>query len=899
MGTYRLQTLFHPNSVAIVGASTRPESLGGAVLKMIIEGGFEGEIYPVNPHYSEISGRKCFKSLKSFLPVPDLVIVTTPAVSVPSVIEDAIEAGAKVAIILTAGLGKGSGSLAQQTLQIARKAGLRLVGPNCLGVLAPGAKLNASFARRLPKAGSLALVTQSGAVAAGVVEWAVERDIGFSGIVSIGDAIDVDFGDCLDYFAEDPNTKAILLYIEAVTDARKFMSAARKASRVKPVIILKSGRHVEAASAASTHTGALAGIDAVYDAAFRRAGCLRVLDLDELFAAAETLATQPLFSGERLAILTNGGGLGVLSVDKLMDMGGKLAALSPETVNSLNKVLPVTWSKSNPVDIIGDATAERYGKALSALMEDTANDAILVLNCPVALSPPMEAAKIVIDIVSREPKRARGNRPVFSFWMGSDPALRRTFEAAGIASFESESHALQGFMHLVNYQRRKHELAESVEPDRIHIQPDQKRANAAIKAASNDAREWLNPVEVASLLESYGISTVPVLSASDAAGAIAAAAPILAKGKTCVVKINSKDITHKSDVDGVRLGLSSSQAVGEATQYILENARRLRPSAQIDGVTVQPMILRPKARELIVGVTIDPAFGPVLLVGHGGTAVELIDDKAIALLPVNLLQARNLISRTRISRLLKGYRNVPPVRIEAVEDILLRVSQLVEDMPQIIGIDFNPLLVDEEDAVAIDARVQITLPSAGQSTVTVRQRFAIRPYPRELESRIQLENGKGILLRPLKPEDEKRLLEMLTHVSQEDMRFRFFNITKTLDRGIIARLTQLDYAREMALVAMDEENHSMLGVVRLHGDANGEMAEYAILVRSDFQGRGLGSKLMLRMIEVARKLGYCHLTGSVLADNHKMLGFCKAFGFTVDDQSDGELKMTRLKLIKE
>ncbi len=896
MGTYRLESIFSPNSVAVVGASPNLSSLGGAVFQMIVKGGFDGKIMPINPHHADISGFCCYPKLKSLPLAPDLLVVATPANTVPSIIQQATEAGVKAAIILTAGLGKGIGSLASQTLQIARGSGLRLIGPNCLGVLSPAAKLNASFARRLPAGGPLALITQSGAIAAGVVEWASERNLGFSGVVSIGDAIDVDFGDCLDYYAEDANTRAILLYVEAISDARKFMSAARKASRVKPVVVIKSGRHAEAAKAASTHTGAMAGSDAVYDAAFRRAGCLRVLDLDELFAAAETLATQPLFHGDRLAILTNGGGLGVLAVDKLMDLGGRLASLSPGTVEALDRVLPTIWSHANPVDIIGDAPPDRYAKAVTALLEDKENDAILVMNCPVALTNPKEAAQAVTEAAIGDRKQNNDNKPIFSFWMGADATQRADFEKAGIPSYESEAHALQGIMHLVQYRRRHTALMQTSLPLSHQILPDRKRAKVSIATALADNRQWLSPVEIADLLDAYGIPTTPILLAKSAAEASEASKPILAAGQACVVKIQSRDISHKSDVDGVRLNLATAEAVETATNDILARARRLCPTARIEGVTLQPMIFRPQARELIAGVTTDATFGPLILFGQGGTAVELIDDKALSLLPVNLNQIQELIARTRVSKLLKGYRNVPPANMAAVEEILMRISRLVEDNLEVVGLDLNPLLVDADGAIAIDARVQVVDPDKGSEARTPGGRFAIRPYPRELEHYVQLETGERLLIRPMRPEDETSLKDMLEHVSQTDMRMRFFNVTKKLDRTLIARLTQLDYAREMALVAIDPATQNMLGVARLYGDANHVRAEYAILVRSDWQGRGLGYHLMQQLINFAKDEGYHCLEGQILADNQKMLKFCRAFGFLVEPATTGDARLSRLIL---
>jgi len=891
MSTYRLHKLFEPASVAVVGASPRHGALGGVVLRALQQGGYTGTLTAVNPKHDRVLGVPCVASLGRLGAGPDLVIVTTPPHAVAGVIEDAIRASAQTAIVLTAGLGHGPGSVIDGIRLGAREAGLRLVGPNCLGVLAPRAGLNASFARQLPQPGQVALLSQSGAVAAGVVEWAIRRDIGFSGIVSLGDAVDVDVGDCLDYFAEDPATKVIVLYVEAITDARKFLSAARKAARIKPVIVLKAGRHAEGARAAATHTGALAGSDLVYDAAFRRAGCLRVFDLDELFTVVTTLAVQKPFAGERLAILTNGGGLGVLAVDRLEDVGGKLAAVTPDTLAALDQVLPATWSRANPVDIIGDAPAERYRLAMDAILADPANDAVLVMNCPTALTSAGDAAAAVIAAAHE----ASGKRPCFAVWLGSGPEQKRLFEDAGIACYETEAQAVAGITQFMTLHREGAALLQIPPSLPDGILPDRDKARSAIHSAVVEARAWLNPVEVSDLLAAYGVNATPVRFARDGRAAGIIAKEFLAGGAGCVVKIQSRDIVHKSDVDGVRLGLTSPQAVQQAADDILARARSLRPEARIDGVTIQPMILRPNARELIIGVAVDPTFGPVILFGHGGTAVEVINDKAMALLPLDLAQARALIAGTRVSRLLRGYRNVPAADAERVANLLVRVSRLIEDHQEIIGIDLNPVLADETGAVALDARVQISAPAPAGAVM--RQCFAIRPYPRELEAVTTLRDGATLGIRPLRPTDAHAVAEMLRRCSLSDLLMRFFAAMQSVDMVLIARLTQLDYAREMAFVAIDPASHDILGVARLHGDANHETAEYAIIIRSDQQGRGIGHDLMTRLICFATAEAYRAITGQVLAENHRMLAMCRKLGFDIQPGRIGDSTlMVRLSL---
>jgi acetyltransferase len=895
VGTYRLDTLFHPRSIAVVGASDKSDSIGCVVIRKLVEGGFTGVITPINPKYEIVAGIKCFSALSQSGIAHDLVIIAIPAQSVPRAVADAVSLGCKTAIILTTGLGQGTGSLADDVLTTARAVGLRLVGPNCLGVLSPFANMNASFATRLPPAGSLALVSQSGAIAAGIVEWAEKHHVGFSGIVSVGEAIDVDFADCLDHFAEDRSTQAILLYIESIRDARKFMSAARRAARIKPVIVLKAGRHAEGAKAAATHTGALAGSDAVYDAAFQRAGCVRVMDLDELFRAAETFAMQASFPGDRIAILTNGGGLGVLAVDRLMDLGGNLAQLSPQTLEALNVVLPPTWSHSNPVDIIGDATPDRYAKALACLANDKGCAAILVMNCPTGVSSSHDAAVAVIEAV----KALRRNRlkpvPVFACWLGMHDDQQKLFREAGIACFYTEAEAVSGIMQLVQDRRQREQLAQAIPHLPAAIAPDRASSTDVIRRVATEGRTWLSPVEVSALLKAYGIAATPVVQASDPEGAAKAAEQFLSVG-ACVVKLLSPDITHKSDVDGVRLNLANAESVQTAAENIIERARRLRPDARIDGVTVQPMIVRPKARELIAGIAVDPTFGQVILFGHGGTAVEVINDKALSLLPLNIAQAHELIDRTRISRLLKGYRNVPAADTAAVAETLVRLSRLVEDTPEIVGLDLNPLLVDETGILAVDARIEINPLQANQTAKALRARFSVRPYPRELEVNIRVPKGTELLIRPLRPDDEDALAKMLKHVTPDDVRLRFFNPRKTMDRALIARLTQLDYARDMAFVAIDPVNHAILGVVRLMGDANRENGEFAILIRSDHQQQGLGTELMRRLLSFAALEGYHRIHGSVLSENRNMLDFCKGLGFELRQSAEPGITLAQLIL---
>ncbi|MCC7348207.1 MAG: acetate--CoA ligase family protein, partial [Variibacter sp.] len=648
MSTYRLDRLFRPRSVALVGASPRPGSLGRIVFDKLREAGFAGPLHVVNPSHAEIDGAPTVPNLSALPTPPDVIVVTAPARAVPGIVAEAGERGVAAAVIISSGLGHGPGTLADATLQAARARGVRLVGPNGLGLIVPPAKLNASFAGRMPATGDLAVISQSGAIAAGFVEWAAQRSVGFSAIVSIGDAVDVDFGDLLDYFAQDARTRAILLYIEQIRSVRKFMSAARIAARIKPVLVMKSGRHAQGARAAATHTGALAGSDEVYAAAFRRAGLLRAFDLDEMFAATETLDRLRPFSGRRLAILTNGGGLGVLAVDRLVDLGGTVADLSAETRTKLDAVLPAGWSHGNPIDIIGDADGARYAAALEILLDDPANDAVLVMNVPTALASAPDAARAVVDVVSgKKPAYGRG-KPVLATWLGDDRTASAAFEAASIPSYANEAEAVRGFMHLVQYREVTDALMETPPSLPEAFQPDVATARAVIAEALAAGRTWLDPLAISHILRAYGIPAASVVLARTPEEAEREAAPLLDAGGGVVVKILSPDIVHKSEVGGVRLNLTTAKAVRAATEEILAAAVAARPDARLTGVTLHPMVVRPKARELIAGVADDPTFGPVIVFGRGGTAVEVINDKALALPPLDLKLARELIGRTRV-----------------------------------------------------------------------------------------------------------------------------------------------------------------------------------------------------------------------------------------------------------
>jgi len=892
MSIRNLDVLFHPASIALIGASKKPRSIGAVLAHNLFNAGFDGPIMPVNPHERAIEGVLAYPSIEALPLVPDLAVIATPPRTVPDIVADLGARGTRTAVVITAGfaeLGEEGERLQQAMLDASRPHTMRIVGPNCLGVMVPGHGLNAGFAQRQAPAGDLAFVSQSGAVLTSVLDWASARGIGFSHMVSLGGMADVDFGDLLDYLATDRHTRAILLYVEAITHPRKFMSAARAAARSKPVVVIKSGRSAGAAKAVRSHTGALAGADAVYDAAFARAGMLRVETLDELFAAVATLGSGLKVSGDRMAIVSNGGGIGVLATDTLVTAGGQLAELSPETIGRLDEALPRTWSRANPVDIIGDAPGERYAAALEAVLADKGNDAVLVLNCPTAVAEPADAARATVEVA------ATHRRPVLTSWLGETAAAeaRRLFAEHRIPTYDTPSEAVRAFMHLVRY-RRHQDMLRQVPPSIAEsFEPDIPRAQAVIEKALNEERAWLSEVEAKDVLDAYAIPVVPttVVTAPDEAARVAQS-----MGRPVALKILSPDITHKSDVGGVMLGIADPWSVHETARAMLANVAAARPDARIEGLTVQPMADLAHAFELIVGVTDDPTFGPVILFGHGGTAVEVLRDQALALPPLNLNLAHQQIQATRIHALLQGYRDRPAVALDDIALTLVKIAQMVADLDHVAELDINPLLAGPDGVLALDARIHVAKPRQRGPA-----RLAIRPYPKELEKPIRLPDGATFLLRPIQPEDAPALRGMVEKwTDADDRRLRFFTSFKTLAPELCARLTQIDYEREMALVAVDTERpfeEAFCGVVRISADPDRERAEYAVLVRSDMKGRGLGTALMNEIIEYARAQGIGELFGSVLRENRTMLDIAERLGFERRaDTGDPEVVEVRLPL---
>ena len=866
MSVRHLDRLLEPTSICVVGASDRAGSVGATVWRNLRAGGFAGAIHPVNPKHD---GVECFARPGKLPTVPDLAVICTPPATVAALIDELGRLGTRAAIVMTAGL---SPTQKQAALEVARPHVLRLLGPNCIGLLTPRLGLNASFAHTDALAGDMAFISQSGALVTAVLDWAKARRIGFSTLVSLGEHADVDFGDLLDHLASDSHTRSILLYAESIEAPRKFMSAARAAARNKPVIVVKAGRAGNGVSAAASHTGALAGSDIVFDAAIRRAGMLRVDTLQDLFMAAETLARFRTNQDASLILMTNGGGAGVMAADAAALAGVALSELGAATRARLDASLPPTWSHGNPIDIIGDAPVQRYVDTLETVLADRDNGAVLFLHAPTAIVRSEDIARACAPIVRRSAGR------VMACWLGASAVAeaRDIFEAAGAADYETPEEAVRAFALLGTYRRNQALLLETPTAGG-NAQPELAVARAIVDAALGEGREMLDEGEAKRVLKAYGIPVVETVAVEPSAAAAVAAASGL--GYPVALKILSPDISHKSDAGGVRLDLRDEGAVREAAERMLTRIAAALPQARIAGFTVQPMVQRPLAQELIVGTSVDPLFGPVLLFGQGGTAVEVIADRAIALPPLNRVLARELVSRTRVAKLLAGYRDRPPARLDAVCDVLLALSQMLADLPELAELDINPLLADHEGVIALDARVRVSR-GAGAGAA----RFAIAPYPAELEESVEW-NGERILVRPIRPEDEPQHRAFAEQLQPEDLRLRFFHVRRELPRSELARLTQIDYSREMAFIAVrsgPDGTPETLGVVRAVADPDNVDAEFAVIVRSDVKGKGLGHLLLAKMIAFLSRQGTRRMVGLVMRENSSMRELALSAGFIVD-----------------
>lgn len=884
-----LSPLLNPASVALIGASGTAGTLGAAVLGNVLSAGFPGAVYAVNPHHLDYRGADWVRSVDQLPGAPDLAIVMTPAGTVPGVIAELGAIGTKCAVVISADITDANG-LRQKMLDAAMPHLLRVIGPNCLGIMAPHARLNATFARTAARPGRLGLISQSGALVTAMLDWADRRQIGFSGIVSVGDMTDVDLGDLIDLFAVDTKTDAILLYIEGITDAAKFLSAARAAAITKPVIAIKAGRTAAGAKAALSHTGALAGSYEVYHAAFARAGIVTVDTLTELFDAAEVLCHRRPARGDGLSIVTNGGGAGILAVDALGSSDAKLAPLTPATTATLDRSLPHGWSGANPIDIRGDAGPEEYRMAIRAALHDQNTDALLVMNCPTGTAEPVAIAAAV----RREIDAARADRidkPVLACWLGdsNSEVAREQFCGLGVPVYRTPDDAVCGFGYLLAARRAREALTDTPAETR-DIAASRQAAQRIIDRVREDKRTMLTEVEAKEILRAYGIPTVPtrfapsVEAVEDACGWL---------HPPFAVKLVSPDITHKSEVGGVALNLPDHKAAAAAACRMEQQVLKSHPTARISGYAVEEMARRPHAQEVFAGIATDPTFGPILMFGTGGTAIEVIADKALALPPLDHAQARALIGQTRIAKLLAGYRNVPPADVDALAGVLCALSQLTVDLPDVRELDINPILVGPAGVVALDARIGIS-PEPQRSS-----RLAIRPAPMEWTAELETQSGLKVVVRPVRADDEPLLADFFTHVSPEDLRFRFMSGLTVVGHDRLAMMAHVDYRRTISFLAFDKESRKLLATAMLAADPDLTRAEVAMTTRSDMKGKGISWTLFEHVLRYAKAERIGTIEAIECADHDAALRMEREMGFTAkSDPDDPTLRIVRRSLLE-
>lgn len=876
MSVHYLERLFSPRSVAVIGASERTGSLGRIAFDNLRTGGYAGELVAVNPKYRSVAGLPCHASISEIGHRIDLILVTTPAATVPTVIKQAGKAGTRSAVVLSAGFGETGAKgkrLEKKVLAAARAHGLRIVGPNCLGIMRPPIGLNATFARRMALPGSIALVSQSGAVAAALVDGAHSSDIGFSNVISMGAGIDLDIGEILDYLIHDPQTRSILIYLEGVRNARRFISGLRAAARTKPVIVLKAGRHFSGSRAAMSHTGSPVGDDAVFDAVLRRCGAVRVRTYAELFSAEQLIGAGRLPRGNRLALITNGGGPGVMAADYAAESGVELAEFSARTLAALDACLPAHWPRGNPVDVLGDATASRLAMALAPVLADEGVDAVLTLFSPQQILASDDAARTIIDCAKESAK------PVLTGWLGErDVSAGRSLAAQShLPVFRSPESAVAAFGTLAEYRMAQDLLLEVPSPLTSSIPPNLDMAHSIAAEAQRAGRTRLNEAEAARLLGCFGIPVARTEIGTSAEQVRAIAREI---GFPVVMKILSYDIEHLSDVKGVCLNIRGEEGLMREYAALLARIKHLRPDARIEGVTVQPMIDKRYGRRLMIGVATQATFGRVIRFGAGGIASEVVHDNAIGLPPLNRRLAQELVSRTRASRLLEPYRHIPGVETETILDALLRVSDLVCALPWVVEMEINPLVADESGCIAVGAHVTID-----PDHLEPDPRFshmAIHPYPARLEYLQRLRDGQTLRIRPIRPEDATIELAFVDGMSERSRYMRFFSAGRGLTPAMLVRLTQVDYDRELALIALSEvegKAEQMVGVSRFAANPDGESCEFAVAIDDHWNGRGVATILMERIIEAARDAGYRRMTGHVLPDNDSMLKLAARLGF--------------------
>lgn len=891
MVTLNLDKIFNPKSVAVIGASDEEGTVGYALVKNFVDSKFEGNVYPVNIRKPEILGFKAYASVE-LIPEPvDLAVIATPARTVPDVVEQCGKSGIMAIVIISAGfkeIGPEGKALEDKITEIRKKYGLRIIGPNCLGVIRPSINLNATFINRMPKPGKIAFISQSGALGSAILDWAIHENIGFSNFVSIGSMIDVDFGDLIDYFGTDPKTKSILMYIEGITDARKFMSAARHFARAKPIIVVKAGKYGESAKAAASHTGSLSGEDLIYDKAFKRAGMVRVDEIADLFNCAEVLGTQPLPRGPNIAIITNAGGPGVMATDAVIARGGKVAQLSLKTMETLSGFLPHYWSHGNPIDILGDARADRYTATIETCLNDENVDGILIIYTAQAIAEPVDVAKSIVALCK---SRSYQNKTIVTSFMGYGAVedANRILNENNIPTYSTPEQAVKTYMYMHQYKSNLELQYQTPEELPVDVAPPKRPLMVIMRNTANENREILNEVEAKTLLEYYNFPVVETKTARtpDEAATIASQ-----MSYPVVLKILSPQIVHKTEAGGVILDIKNEKELREAYDHIIQRAKDYNPSAEIQGVTVQRMIKK-RGYEVIIGSKTDPLFGPVILFGMGGVGVELFRDFALGLPPLNQTLVRRIMEETKVYQLLKGYRNVPPANLKLLEELMVLFSQMLIDFPQLKEVDINPLFINEKEAYAFDARIVVDKEKVFEK-LEPHQHLVITPYPKKYETMWKLRDGRTVLLRPIKPEDEPMWLEMFQNFSEESIRYRFFQIIKDTPHETRVRYCNIDYDREIAIVPeLTEDGHrKILGVVRVSIEPDGRSGEIAFIVADPWQGLGLGTKLVDYAIEISKDMKLETLYAIMLPDNYRAISLMKKMGFVIKYMDDGTVKGT-------
>jgi len=887
MPAKKLDNIFKPESLAVIGASEKEGSVGATLMQNIVEG-FEGDIYPVNIDRDEVMDIEAFSSVSEIEGEVDLAVIATPSKTVPGIIDECGKVGIDSAIVISAGFsetGKEGKKLEKELEKSRKKHDMRVLGPNCLGTIRPGADLNLTFLRKDAAAGKVAFLSQSGAMGSAILDWSTRAKVGFSAFVSVGNMMDIDFGDLIDYFGQDPKTDSIIMYMETVKDAEKFMSAARGFARTKPILVVKAGKYSKSAEAVASHTGSLAGEDQIYDAAFKRVGVTRVSDVDDLFSSSETLSKQNLPDGPKMAIVTNAGGPGIMTTDAILDSGGELADLSTKTEEELTDFLPDQASVKNPVDVLGDADTARYEGSIEACIEDDDVDGVIVIYAPQGKASAKDAAKAVANVSNETDK------PIVTSFMGAGEVEegREILRKQNVPTRPTPEQAISAFMYMHRYARNLELLYETPEELPVNNQPPHHHLKAMVRKVLRSDRTTLTEVESKKFLDTYGI---PISTTKIAESPSQAANLAYEIGYPVALKIHSHDITHKTDVGGVELNLQNKDEVEEAYKRIVSNAESHRPSANIIGVSVQKMVSNVDY-ELILGSKKDPLFGATILFGRGGTGVELYKDTAAGFPPLNQVLAHRLMEETKVYQLLQGYRGKEGANIRELEKQLIQFSQLIIDFPEIKEIDINPLAVIDGSFKALDARIILDEEYSDRTVDESHEHLAIEPYPRQYLEEWRMDDGRNVTLRPIKPEDEPLEFQLFDSFSDKTWRQRFFGPRTEITHEEMTRYTNIDYRREMAIIGILEENgeEKMIGVGRLIIGPNQDTGEYAVVVGDPWQRLGLGEKLTDSIIGVAEDKNLQSIYATILKNNKPMLQLSRKMGFEEVKRDSDTVKM--------